>query len=781
VNEEINMNSKHYKQLLPTAIASLATALAVPVNAQVLEEVVVTAQKRTESIQDVPISIMAFNNATLENSGVRSADDLTKIVPNLQINRQAQASATAIRMRGVGSAGNNAIDPSVAPFIDGVYIARPGAILNSFLDVGSVEVLRGPQGTLFGRNATTGAIQINTNPPDFDGVNGEAFAEAGNYSAYRLRGIVNVPVSDTFALRFAALTDQHDGYYDNKLDGKEYGERDANVGRASARWQPTDNLDWVVRIDYAEMGGDGLLPAEVSTHNSPPELVQRLGSAFGPLSPDIGDPFDGKVSQKLVGDLDDEQWGVSSDLNYDLASDYRIRWIGSFRNWENTQLDGDVIFTGVDLLDRRGFYDTDSMSQEIQLISPPGALFNERMDFVLGLYYFEEDYKLGENLDFGTAFCGALLPPESAATCYGFPQRDATVLTFDQDAESIAVFLETNWQLTDALELKLGGRYTKDDKSADFEQILNNPFGAAVRAPEVGSYDFDDDQFTYRVVLSWYLNQETMLFANYSTGYKSGGINSSGVASSLEGRRTFDSETVDDIELGLKSTLLAGAMQLNVTAYRMEIDDFQDRSFRDASFLVTNAGSLRQQGVELEAKWLPLDNLSIDFAAAYLDSEFTDFKNASPLAGCAVLPPPGTPECPNPQDNTGKSNSYSPEWEVTAAAEYVLDFSNGMSLTSRVDYRWVDEYLAGGSDLSSQYQVDAYDIWGARLTLAGDNETWAVSLYGDNLTDERYPLQHFTQVLGGALGLLDTTTGDTVMRHYVSAPRTYGVSVKYLF
>jgi iron complex outermembrane recepter protein len=766
---------------LAAAVAGITTALAFPVDAQVLEEVVVTAQKRAESIQDVPLSIMAFSNATLERAGVRSADELTKIVPNLQINRQAQASATAIRMRGIGSVGNNSIDPSVAPFIDGVYIARPGAILNSFLDVAGVEVLRGPQGTLFGRNATTGAIQISTNAPDFSELGGEVVAEAGNYDAYRLRGVVNVPVSDTFALRFAALTDQRDGYFDNLLDGESYGDRDANVARASARWQPNDSLDWTVRLDYAEMGGDGALPPEVSTHTSPPELVAILGSAFGPLSPSVDDPFDGTVNQLINADLDDEQWGISSDLNYDFANGYRVRWIGAAREWENYQLDSDVVYTGVDLVGRRGSYESESMSQEVQLISPDRALFNERMDFVLGLFYFEEDYRIGETLDLGSAFCGALLPPALAPSCQPLPRRDATVLTFDQTAESTAAFVETNWHLSDTLKLKLGGRYTKDEKSALFEQVVNNPFAAGLRAPEVGSYDFDDDQFNYRVVLSWFPTEEVMFFANYSTGYKAGGINSSGVASSLEGRRIFTSEEVEDIELGIKSTLLEGAMQLNLTGYRMEIDDFQDRSFQDASFLVTNAGSLRQQGVELEAKWLPSNNLSIDFAAAYLDSEFTDFEDASPLAGCAVLPPPGTPACPNPQDNTGSSASYSPEWEVTAAAEHVLDFSNGMRLTSRVDYRWVDDYLAGGSDLSRQYLVESFDIWGARLTLEPADSSWAISLYGENLTDERYALQHFTQVLGGALGLLDTETGDTVMRHYLSAPRTYGVSVKYAF
>lgn len=778
------MKDIHRKHTLPLAIASAACCWALTAQAQQLEEVVVTAQKRVESIQDVPISIMAVSDAKLEQAGINSADDLTRIVPNLRINRQAQASATAIRMRGVGSAGNNAIDPSVAPFIDGVYIARGGAILNSFLDVASVEVLRGPQGTLFGRNATTGAVQINTHAPEFDAVSGEVFGELGNYNAYRVRGIVNVPVSDSLALRFAATVDEHDGYIHNRLDNKDYSDRDATTVRASARWLPRDNLDWIVRTDYASMQGDGTLPPEVSSHAGPVDFVNTIGNVFGPLSPSVDDPWDGEVNQRIVGDLDDNQWGISSDLNWDLQSDYRVRWISSYRNWENEQLDGDVVFTGMDLLNRRGFYDTDSTSQELQLISPEGALLDGRMDFVAGLYYFQENYAIGEKLNLGASFCPVLVggrDPDSVPACQSYPQVGASVQRFEQDAESIAVFLETQWNLSDTLELTIGGRYSDDSKDARYDQQLANPFVGALRSPEQGDYTFEDEQFTYRVVLSWFVNDETMLFANYSTGYKSGGINSAGSAEPLFERRVFGSEQVDDIELGVKSTLLDGMMQVNATAFRMEIDDFQDRSFRDASFIVTNAGSLRQQGLELELKAAPTQYLSVDLALAYLDSEFTDFKGGSPLAGCAVLPTPGTPSCPNPQDNTGEAAPFSPEWELNMGVTYTRDLTNGMYWTASANWQYVDDYIAGGTELSRQAVNDGYQLFDARFSLASADDTWKVSVYGQNLTDERYAEYSFTQVLGGALGLVDTSNGDTVYRHYLSAPRTYGVSVKYAF
>lgn len=764
--------------------AALTTTAAASAGAQMLEEVVVTAQKRDQSIQEIPLSIVALNERLLSDAGIESADELTRLVPNLRIQRLSQASATAIRVRGVGQAGNNAIDPSVAPFLDGVYVARGGAILNTFLDVASVEVLRGPQGTLFGRNATTGALQVNTNAPQFDEVSGQVFAEAGNYSAKRFRGVLNLPISDTLAMRVAAISDAHDGYYDNTLDGKSYGERDAMSARVSLRWQPTDNVNWVLRYDRSTMEGDGALPAEVSSHSAPANFNAIIGNAFGPLTTDISDPFDGTVNQRLVGYLDDVQTGLSSDLTWDLDSDYRIRWIYGQRDWDNKQVDGDVIFTRLDLVNRYGPYHSEMNSNEIQLISPEGAVWGGKGDFIAGVYAFEEDYFVGEDLNLGAMFCPVLVGPAAPAlvpTCQALPQEDATQLFFDQTAKSYAAFFDTNINLSDALKLTLGIRYTKDDKKSQFEQLLNNPFAAALRGPESGNYNFDDSQFTYRAVLSWYSSDDTMWFANYSTGYKSGGINSQGSAAALGQRRIFDSEQVDDLELGVKSTLMEGRMQLNATFYRMEIDDFQDRSFRDASFIITNAGSLRQQGLELETKTLLNDNWSIDFALAYLDSEFTDFRGASPLSGCAVLPVPGTASCPNPQDNTGKRSTFSPEWQFNGSINYQQALSDGLELAGRLGWQHVDEHNSGGSELSPQTMTDAYDLWDARFTLSSNDAGWSVSLFGENLTDERYAAGYFTQVLGSALGLINTTTGETLYRNYVSAPRTYGISLQYDF
>lgn len=773
------------------AIAALAASSASAQDANGAGEtandnvIIVTAQKRAEDVQDVPVSIVALSPAILETAGVTSGQDLTRIVPNLRIDRQSQSSATTIRVRGVGAAGNNAIDPSVAPFIDGVYLPRGGAILSSFLDVEAVEVLRGPQGTLFGRNATTGALVIRTTAPKFDDFSGEVLAEYGNFDALRFRGVINLPVSDSFAVRAAAQFDRHDGYYHNLFDGEDYGDRKAFTGRVSARWQPSDAIDWTVRADYSSLGGDGALPAEVSSHQGPAAFINAFGSVFGPFSPDVSDAFDGTFSQLMYADMDDTQWGISSNLDWDIGGDYTLRWIASYREWDNYQLDGDVIFTGLDLVNREGFFDTQSTSQEIQLISPDDGLFSGLMDFVAGVYYFNEDYALGETLNLGANFCGTLVPaaaPQAVKdACAASPKGDATVLLYDQNAESIALFLDTNWNLTDQLKLTLGARYTWDDKSSSFDQALNNPFAAALRGPETANLGFSDNRFTYRIVLSYSPTDDLMFFANYSTGYKSGGINSQGSAAALGNRRLFDSEKVEDIELGFKSTLANGAVQFNATAYRMEIEDFQDRSFRDASFIITNAGKLRQQGIEAETRAEITNNLTFNGAVAYLDSEFLDFTGASPLAGCAVLPVPGTASCPNPQDNTGKRAPYSPKWQLNAGLEYEQDLFSGLTGKAAVNWQYVGSHLAGGSELSEQTRQDGYSLLDARLSVTGAQDNWTLSLFAKNLTNERYAVAHFTQVLGAALGLVDTTTGDTVYRHYVSAPRTYGASLSFRF
>jgi iron complex outermembrane receptor protein len=750
-----------------------------------LEEVVVTAQKRSESLQDVPLSIMAVGGETLEQAGISQALELDRLVPNLRIYRSSQAASVTIRIRGIGASGNSSIDPSVAPFLDGVYITRPGVLLTSFLDVASVEVLRGPQGTLFGRNASVGALQINSNVPELGESSTELTAEVGNYDLWRLQGIVNVPVGDRFALRLAGLADDRSGYIENRLDGRTYGDRDTQVARLSGKWDISDGLTWIGRVDYSSLGGDGIIVSEVDSSTATAQQLAAFTARLGgpQNAPDYGDPTDQVVRQHYTGDIDDSQWGVTSDLNWELESGYAFRLIDAYRDWRNRQNDGDVVYTPLSLVTRSGGYDSESQSHELQFISPQDELLGGRFDFVAGLYYFQEDYDLTEYLNLGSDFCtglvGSLAPP-LVSPCRAGPQQSATQLNYAQDAESMAVYAQGTIALTDTLDLTLGGRWTSDDKSGDFVQTTPNPVAAILRlrVPEVTSLDFSDDQFTYRANLSWNVSDDKMLFIGYSTGYKSGGINSSGGAQALGDDRLFDSETVSNLEVGAKTLWMSNALMLNATLYRMDIDDFQDRAFDGVSFLIRNAGSLRQQGVEIETQARPMERLRLDLSLAYTDSEFTDYEGASGLPGCTGA----ANSCPLVQDLKGEPAPYSPEWQATLGAQYEGLFSNGWGWTLRGDVMYTDDqYIGQVTDANPQSIQPSYALLGARYTVHGADDGWSVSLWGQNLTDEGYAVSKFYQTLDNVFGVRVPATGATLLRSNVGDPRTFGLSMTLRF
>jgi iron complex outermembrane receptor protein len=748
-------------------------------NAGTVEEVVVTAQKRAENIQDVPLSIMAVSAKAMEAKGVEDATDLERTVPNLRLDAIAQASGIAIRIRGFGAQSNAAIDPSVAPYVDGVFIPRPGAVLSTFLDVETVEVLRGPQGTLFGRNATVGALSVKTFAPQFGGMSGRIGAQVGNYGEHQVDGMINVPAGENFALRFAGLANETDGFVKNKLDGKTYGAKDTVEGRLSAKWQPTDAFTWIGRADYAHTSGDGVAINQVDISTATPAQLAAYTARTNGNPTTLSDPPSFTANQLYKNlNLADIQWGASSDITWEFAGGYTLRLIDAYRDWQNQQSDGDVVFTTLDLLSRDARFDSKSQSHELQLISPKGALMDGRLDFVAGLYYFDEDYKIDEVFHVGRQFCTFAAPVALRALCETFPKTAATVGAFTQDAKSTAAYAQATFAFTDTLDLILGGRETWDKKSGTFVQTIKNPLLAStLRAPESAALTFDDSQPNWRASLSWRPTPDVTAFITYATGYKSGGLNSAGGTVALGARRLFDSETSTDWEVGAKSVLLDRRLLLNVTAYRTDLDDFQERSFDGTSFIVRNAGSIRAQGVELEGQAKPTANFSVDFGMAYLDSKFTANHFAPGLPACTGA----ATSCPLTQDLTGKRPTYSPEWTGNLGAEYVTpQFADGFTVAIRGDASYSSSY-ASTNDLSPQGMIDAVTLYGGRVTLTSPDRSWQVALYGENLTNEKVFRTKFPQVLDAAFGTRDPATGHTLYRGFMGTPRTYGVRISKTF
>jgi len=773
-----------------TQVSSVAAAVAailaggaqaqdvgVPGAAAAVEEIVVTAQRREESLQDVPLSVQAFTGETLVEAGVNSVLDLPRLAPNFNAMRGTQTANVRLSIRGVGASSNSAIDPSIGTFIDGVYVPRPGSLFGALNDIASAEVLRGPQGTLFGRNSTVGAVLLRSAGPQ-DDFGGSAEVTYGNYNEQKFVGMLNAPLGDSFALRFAGLTDSRDGYAHNRYDNRDFATTETDAFRIGAKWDITENVTWTVKYDRSRMGGDGKAELEILPETLTDASRARLGLIMGGNPPDLDDAFDRKSNQRIAGDLDDSQWGIVSDLSWELAGGHTVRFLSGYRDWSNEQLESDVLFMPADFLARTGRYESTSQSYELQLISPTDELWNGRLDYVAGLYYFQEDYFIGEQFGLGADFC-RLVPATQRPACVASGNKaNATLLDFNQDAKNLAAYAQTDIGVTDTLDVVLGARWTKDDKSGTFVQGVNNPFGALLRAPENTALALDDDQFTYRVGLNWTPHDDLLVFGSYSTGYKSGGFNSGGGNAALGQRRLFDKETTDNYEAGAKWTLAGGRAHVNGTLFLMQLDDFQDRGFDGQSFNVVNAGSVENKGVEFDADWAPVDWMSVNAAVGYLDSKFKEYPNAT----CLPYPAQVDPACT--QDLAGERPAFAPEWQASTGLQFQGDLgTGGMAYMLRTDVSYMDDVNVNQiNDDNPQGVQPAFTLVSARASLYfGADHRFALTLWGDNLTDEDYCTGTVAQPFDNLLGLRDPASGGTVMRCQVNVPRTYGLSLKAQF
>lgn len=737
------------------------------------EEIIVTAQKRAERLQDVPISIAAFESERLTDQSVLSVADLPRIVPGLSFTRQAQASNVRINIRGVGAASGSAIESSSAFFLDDVYVPRPGALTGKFFDLSSLEVLRGPQGTLFGRNASVGAVSIRTQRPtqDFEGY---AEGQIASYGTFEGRAALNLPVTGDLAVRIAGIATTYDGFARTTANDRRFGGQNSYGGRVSVLATPLKNLEWDVRADYLKIGGNGFPLHETVRSTVTPTGAANFIARLNGAVPDLYEPFDRRNNDFVSGNVNDRQFGVSSRLSYELGDGATIRLVNAYRDWRADQRDSDVVFTPILLISRESFFSSENQSHELQYLSPTDRWLDGRLQLVGGIYYFEEDYSIGERFDFSDDFCGIVVRNARAslvAPCLATNTSNDTDLTFEQTTKSIAGYAQGTFDITDQVSVTLGGRYTKDEKTGTFRQLVTNAAGPLVRGAELTALAFDDERFTYRVNLSWTPTSSTLLFANYSTGFKSGGFNSGGSAASLSGRRTFESELVKNYELGIKADWLKRRLITNLVLYRMDIDDFQDRAFDGVSFNIGNAGSLRQQGAELEITVRPVRGLSLDFALAYLDSKFTDYTNA-----------PGLPGFGGTQDLTGKPNNYSPEFQGNYGLQYQAGLGGGYSFTGRGDLSFISDSNVGGvTDANPQSIQQGYGLVSASVKLTGPGERWSVAVFGQNLLDKGYCQYIFAQTLDNVFGVRDRVTGGTLQRCNVGMPRVVGARARVQF
>ena len=713
------------------------------VHAAEIEEIVVTAQKRSESLQDVPVAVAALSAQDMANQGITGPQGLQVAIPGLVYNNTGATAQPFLR--GVGTRlAQNGLELSIATYMDDRYVARPTASMFEFADVERIEVLKGPQGTLYGRNSTGGAIRVISMDVE-DEFSGSVRGSAGNYSAYTVSGTVNIPISDVFGVRLTGLTKSRDGFADN-VDPRgrdEWDDVDYQAFRGKARWDMSDtatarlSIDYWDRDDLAGVENVNISPGNLGTGNF---LAAANGTPItlreGKLASAMTDTNEGnELSGQLRFDLSFEAVDFASITTF---NDFELDWIGDADGGGGRHLDAFV------------FEESDGWSQEFQFVSNSDTGFQ----WLAGFFYFSDEHDYELTVDFSDVVPGFI-----------FSQSAQSV-----EVESWSVYGQVSWPLTDATTLTLGGRYTDDEK--DVEAVASTREGVTLGSVVPTSLSDSWGEFTPSVTLDHIFNEEVMGYFTYSRGFKSGGYNYPVLPTADAG--PLDPEILDMFELGLKAELLDGSMRLNASAYYYDYEDLQvTRAAGGAGAAVTteNAADAKVLGLDLDMVWRATDMLSLTAGISLLDTEYENYE-----ASAFVFRIPGNTATAFGEagmgrvafDADGEDLIRAPDFSFAVSAEYMVPLDNA-SLPIYIGYSYKSEYdfdfVAGPRE--SLLTQDAYGIWNARVSYEPSSEQWSISAWGYNLSDEDY---YDDNVANGA--------GIRVNR---GAPRTYGVDFTFNF
>lgn len=655
---------------------SAASAQEAAETAQV-EEIIVTAQRREQRLQDVPIAVTAITSKQMEEQGITSTHDLAQAVTGMTITESGGYVQPFIR--GVGSTVTNLGEQgSAATYIDGVYMPTVNGQLYELANVQSVEVLKGPQGTLFGRNANTGAIIITTRQPQFN-PEGRFQLGYGNYNAVSAQGFITGPISDQFAVSLAGNYDSHDPWFTNSFAGGKIGESERWTLRGAALFNASENLSITISGDL------------MRTDDASPILVQPISGYQGYLPGGLlpSGPYD-FIGNGDVGYLA-EQEGLSARIKWDLGavsltSTTAHRWFYT----ESINYDSD---TTPALLSQIGNTERGTnFTQELQLNSNGDGPFT----WVLGGFYLRQE-----------AEYDPLRVQSATAT---------TLITAQQVTEALAAFADATYTLGD-FEITGGLRYSYEKKNYD-GQINGNPV--------VNNAHKSWDSVTPRVVLAYHPSRDFMAYASFSQGFKSGTFNANGLSTVA-----VDPETVDAYEIGVK-TRLGALATLNVSAFRYDIKDLQVQALNPATnlILVANAAEVETKGFDVEFALRPSQGLDVRLSASYLDAEFSKFPNAQIFI--PVLGGDGRNQSVI-RDVTGNKNVRSPEFTFNAAVSYRHELGNGASIVPSANAYYSTSFFW---DVGNRLEEKEHLVINANLTYNFPGDRISVTAWARNLTDE---------------------------------------------
>ncbi len=669
------------------------------------------------SSQDVPIAITVVTREALEHANITAATDIKRLATSLQYAENQSVRGTSLQIRGVGTQSfSNGLEQSVGTVVDGVTMARNGMGNGDLLDVDHVEVLRGPQGMLFGKNASAGLVSIVSRRPT-DEPSAEGRISFGTYDELRASAVVNVPLTGQAAFRVAGFANSRDGLVTNVFDGGKLNDHDEAGVKARLLWQSPDD-DWQVYVsgDLSKIDGHCCAATVRSAVPGSP-LALSLASAGivpGPRNLDVN--LDAGAFSRSTNA------GASVEVTWRLG-EHELTSLTAWRTWElreNTDSD----HTPQQALSINfGRSDLDQISQELRLASPTGG----RLEYVVGLYYFDAEL-LGNNGQRGSLSLTSATPVSSRY----FVATNRT--------QSLAAFGQATVRATDKLRLILGARYTHDDVSMDFERSFFP--GTVPSTPPLTLHPSTSTaNLSGRVGLQYDFEPDLMAYATASRGYKGPGFNALQGAT-IAANTAVRPEIPTSYEVGIKASLLDRRLTLNLAVYDTRFKDFQGQFFDPSAppfgaFVVGNAGELHTRGAELEWAAHPTDELAISGGAAYNDAFYSDFRNA------ACWGTPATqPGCVGGVfDATGASVPNSPKWTFSLQGFYERDLSGRLSAFASLEWYWrsqVNDSLGDPNMIRG-----AYGLLGGSIGVSGDAGRWRLSAWIRNLLDQHYtgPIQ----------------------------------------
>ncbi|GGY62691.1 TonB-dependent receptor [Cellvibrio zantedeschiae] len=735
--------------LLSVVIASYISFPAIADETPTLDEVVVTAQKRVQKMEDVPISLTALNGAKLEETGITSIAGIADYTPSF--NMTQTGIGTNIAIRGISSGVNQGFEQSAAMFVDGIHYGRAQLARAPFLDIERIEILRGPQSILFGKNSTAGAISIINAKPgkEFEGSLNLSYEPEFEEKEARL--VLSGPISDTVGGRMAILSRKTDGFIENTtLDRNESADKD-QVIRATLEWKPTDTWDITLKLEDGSFDSNGrnievIKPVTNSALNTTkdPNPYKTILSYLTAGAFQLDTTEDGKRQSNGDYSYNDTN-NITLTAEHDIGG-MTLTSVTGYNGYTYSEL-CDCDFTGASGFNIYSDEKYRQVSQELRLTSAA----DQKITWIGGLFYQGSNIKFHDKVFVPTnsVIATAVSPLLRGAST----QRD-----FNQDTSLYAVFGQVTWNITDTNRLILGGRYSSETKDADRAQYhvsptgdllplgtVNDPYNKLWVGFKVDPHNVKGDRsesgFDPQIIFQQDINKTDRLYASYTTGFKSGGYdvraNSAPTAlgglypgNDTNGSWEFEKEDVKNYELGGKFLLASGSAELNIALFRSDFTNMQTSQFDGSlSFNVTNAGEARVQGLEVDGRWAITSNLLMRGGASYLDFEYLDFPNGQCAFGQAANS--GPTAC----DQTGMRREFVPKYQGNVGWDYDIDLPNGWKLANTLDVVFNSGYLTTPS-LDSRFEQSSYTKINARIALSGADEKWEVALVGKNLTDE---------------------------------------------